>query len=134
MSSRSRVSATRVGMLRGQQRLERLERGTSLLRRKREALVGELFRIARSAADTRAEIDLQARKAWPVLLRAFSADGGPGLRVLGWPARDVRVQVRTGQLWGVIVSDIVRGAAFCAHPGGAGRRPRSVPGGGGGGH
>src|SRR5271169_5690033 len=112
MSSRSRLSATRVGMLRGQQRLERLERGTSLLRRKREALVGELFRIARSAADTRAEIDLQARKAWPVLLRALSADGGATLRVLGWPARDVRVQVRTGQLWGVIVSDIVEAPRF----------------------
>jgi len=112
VSSRSRVSATRVGLLRAQQRLDRLQRGTSLLRRKREALVGELFRIARSAADTRAEIDLQARKAWPVLLRALSADGGAGLRALSWPARDVRVQVRTGQLWGVIVSDIVEAPRF----------------------
>lgn len=112
MSSRSRVSATRVGLLRAQQRLARLERGTSLLRRKREALVGELFRIARSAADTRAEIDLQARKAWPVLLRALSAEGSARLRALAWPARELRVQVRTGQLWGVVVSDIVESPRF----------------------
>ena len=49
VSARSRVSATRMNLLRGQQRLERVARGISLLRRKREALVGELFRIARSA-------------------------------------------------------------------------------------
>jgi V/A-type H+/Na+-transporting ATPase subunit D len=112
MSARSSLSATRVGLLRGQQRLERLERGTSLLRRKREALVGELFRLARRATDTRAEIDVQARKAWPVLLRALSAEGGAGLRVLGWPARDVRVRVRTGQLWGVSISDVVEAPRF----------------------
>jgi V/A-type H+/Na+-transporting ATPase subunit D len=112
MSGRSRLSATRVGLLRGQQRLARLEHGTSLLRRKREALVGELFRLARSAADTRAEIDIHARKAWPVLLRALSAEGRAGLRVLGWPTRDVRVRVRTGQLWGVSVSDVVEAPRF----------------------
>ncbi len=112
MSARLAVSATRVGLLRAQQRLEVLHRGTSLLRRKREALVGELFRLARSAADTRAEIDLQARKAWPVLLRALAAEGGAGLRMLGWPARDIRVRVRTGQLWGVSVSDIVQAPRF----------------------
>jgi V/A-type H+/Na+-transporting ATPase subunit D len=110
--SGSRLAATRVGLLRAKQRLERLERGTSLLRRKREALVGELFRIARSAADSRAEIDLQARTAWPVLLRALSAEGGAGLRVLGWPTRDVRVRIRTGQVWGVGVADIIEAPRF----------------------
>jgi len=98
--------------LRAQQRLERLERGTSLLRRKREALVGELFRLARSAADTRAEIDAHARKAWPVLLRALSAEGRSGLRALGWPARDVRVRVRAGQLWGVGISEVLEAPRF----------------------
>ena len=106
MSVGARLSATRVGLLRAQQRLARLERGTALLRRKREALVAELFRIARNAADTRAEIDAQARKAWPVLLRALEAEGGAGLRALGWPAREVRVRVRTGLVWGVVVSDL----------------------------
>jgi V/A-type H+-transporting ATPase subunit D len=112
MTTANRLPATRVGWLRARQRLERLERGTSLLRRKREALVGELFRIARSAADTRAEIDAQARKAWPVLLGALAAEGAAGLRVLGWPARDVRVRVRPGQVWGVMVSDIVEAPRF----------------------
>ena len=112
MSVAARLSATRVGLLRAQQRLARLERGTSLLRRKREALVAELFRIARSAADTRAEIDAQARLAWPVLLRALGAEGGAGLTALGWPVRDVRVRVRTGLVWGVVVSDIDQAPRF----------------------
>jgi len=112
MSVGARLSATRVGLLRAQQRLARLERGTALLRRKREALVAELFRIARNAADTRAEIDAQARKAWPVLLRALEAEGGAGLRALGWPAREVRVRVRTGLVWGVVVSDLEESPKF----------------------
>jgi len=112
MSTRSRLAATRLGLLRGKQRLERLERGTSLLRRKREALVRELFRIARSAADTRTEIDVQARTAWPVLLRALSAEGRAGLRVLAWPTRDARVRIRTGQVWGVGIADLVEAPRF----------------------
>lgn len=112
MSVGARLPATRVGFLRAQQRLARLERGTSLLRRKREALVAELFRIARTAADTRAEIDARARQAWPVLLRALEAEGGAGLRALGWPAREVRVRVRTGLVWGVVVSDLEESPRF----------------------
>lgn len=127
MSAGARLSATRVGLLRAQLRLERLQRGTSLLRRKREALVGELFRLARSAADSRAEIEVQARKAWPVLLRALSAEGAAGLRVLGWPPRDLRVRVRTGQLWGVSVSDIEAAPRFARTLAARGVSPGSTP-------
>jgi V/A-type H+/Na+-transporting ATPase subunit D len=127
MSARSRVPATRVGLLRAQQRMVRMERGTSLLRRKREALVGELFRLARSAADSRVEIDVQARKAWPALLRALSAEGEAGLRALAWPARDVRVQVRTGQVWGVSVSELMETPRFARTLAARGIAPGASP-------
>ncbi|MGO8968923.1 MAG: V-type ATP synthase subunit D [Myxococcaceae bacterium] len=127
MSARTHLSATRVGLLRAQQRLQRLERGTSLLRRKREALVGELFRIARSAADSRVEIDAQARKAWPALLRALSAEGRVGLQALGWPARGVRVEVRTDQVWGVTVSDVAEAPRFARTLAARGIAPGASP-------
>jgi V/A-type H+/Na+-transporting ATPase subunit D len=106
MSEGPRLHPNRLGLQRAQQRLQRMERATHLLRRKREALVSELFRLARSAVDVRAGIDAQARVAWPLLLRALASDGAGALGALSWPSRDLRVQVRAGVVWGVPVADL----------------------------
>jgi V/A-type H+-transporting ATPase subunit D len=104
--SQTRLPATRLGLLRAQRRLQRLERGTSLLRRKREALVAELFSLARSALDTREQIETQARAAWPVYLDALAAEGAGALRGLAWPSRELPVRVRARVVWGVPVADL----------------------------
>jgi len=104
--SEPRLPATRLGLLRAQRRLERLARGTSLLRRKREALVAELFSLARSALDTRAQIDAHARAAWPVYLEALAAEGAAGLTGLSWPSRELAVHVTARVVWGVPVADL----------------------------
>ena len=51
-----RTSPTRMNLLRAARRLGQVTRGVGLLRRKREALVTELFKLARPAADARALI------------------------------------------------------------------------------
>ena len=104
--SQSRLPATRLGLLRAQRRLERMERGTSLLRRKREALVAELFSLARSALDTRQQIETQARAAWPVYLDALAAEGSGALTGLAWPSRELAVRVSARVVWGVPVADL----------------------------
>jgi len=104
--SEPRLPATRLGLLRTQRRLERLERGTSLLRRKREALVAELFSLARAARDTREEIDAQARAAWPAYLEALAAEGAGALSALAWPSRTLGVRVTARVVWGVPVADL----------------------------
>jgi len=104
--SQGRVAATRLGLLRAQRRLERLERGTSLLRRKREALVAELFSLARSALDTREQIETQARAAWPRYLDALAAEGAGALTGLAWPSRELAVRVTARVVWGVPVADL----------------------------
>jgi V/A-type H+/Na+-transporting ATPase subunit D len=104
--SQTRLPATRLGLLRAQRRLQRLERGTSLLRRKREALVAELFSLARSALDTREQIETQARAAWPVYLDALAAEGAGALSGLAWPSRELPVRVRARVVWGVPVADL----------------------------
>ncbi|MCZ7664741.1 MAG: V-type ATP synthase subunit D [Thermoleophilia bacterium] len=107
MSGLHGVAATRMNLLRVQRRLSRVEKGVELLRRKREALVTELFQLARPAIDSRAQIEERTARAYPLLLEALAAHGRPGLRALGWPARDLTVDVRAGQVWGISVSDIV---------------------------
>jgi V/A-type H+/Na+-transporting ATPase subunit D len=104
--SEARLPPTRLGLLRAQRRLERLERGTSLLRRKREALVAELFALARSALDTREQIEAQARAAWPVYLDALAAEGAGALTGLSWPSRELGVRVTGRVVWGVPVADL----------------------------
>ncbi len=107
MSGAGAMAPTRMNLIRAARRLERVGKGVELLRRKREALVGELFRLARPAADARARIEQGTRQAYPALLGALAAHGLAGLRALAWPARDVAVEIEPGSLWGIAVSTIV---------------------------
>lgn len=107
MSGERRPAPTRQNLLALQRRLERVGKGTSLLRRKREALVTELFRLARPAASARVSIVDAAGSAYPALLTALAREGADGLRALGWPARALRVEIRSGQVWGIAVAEIL---------------------------
>jgi len=108
MSLGARAAPTRQNLLALQRRLERIAKGTGLLRRKREALVAELFRLARPAASARASIADRAATAYPALLSALAREGVDGLQALGWPGRDLGVEIRAGQVWGIAVAEILR--------------------------
>lgn len=107
MSGLAGVTATRLALLRTQRRLARVEKGSSILRRKREALVTQLFTLARPATDTREQIAGKAVGAYSALLAALAAHGASGLRSVGWPDRDLRVEISHSQVWGIPVADIV---------------------------
>ncbi len=98
---------TRMGLLGARRRQERVRKGTDLLRRKREALVAELFRLARPAIDARAVIAQRARIAYPALLRALADQGRSGLRATAWPLREITLDIRTVQVWGVPVAEVL---------------------------
>ena len=102
----NRVAPTRMNLLRTRRQLEQVARGTALLRRKREALVNELFQLARGAVATRARIAEQAADAYPALLGALARHGHAGLTVLGWPSRDLQVEIRAGRVWDVPVAEV----------------------------
>ncbi len=123
MSDLGRMAPTRLNLLRAARRLERLGKGAELLRRKREALVGELFKLARPAADARAQIAAAGRRAYPALLDALARDGATGLRAIGWPARDLVVDLEPGSVWGVVVSRIARRPALTRTLGARGTAP-----------
>lgn len=106
MTGSARLAPTRVNLLRARRRLAQVLRGTALLKRKREALVRELFRLARPASDVRVRIAEGFNEAYDSLLRALAVHGRAGLRVIAGPSRSLAVQVEPAQLWGIAVSDI----------------------------
>lgn len=101
-----RSSPTRLNLLRAARRLVQVTHSVGLLRRKREALVAELFRLARPAADARAQIATVGARAYPLLLTALAVHGRTGLRALAWPESNVEVDVEPGTVWGIVVSRI----------------------------
>jgi V/A-type H+-transporting ATPase subunit D len=103
----SGIAPTRSNLLAGQRRLERVSKGAELLRRKREALVVEIVRLARPAADARALIAEKALLAYPMLLRALGVEGYAGLRAIAWPLREVALEIRPAQVWGIPLAEIV---------------------------
>src|ERR1041384_6834990 len=121
--SEARLAPTRLALVRANRRLQRLSRGAAVLRRKREALVTELFRIARPAADARDAIARVAREAYPHLLAALAKHGFSGLRAIAWPGRDLTVDLEPGSVWGVVVSRIVARPAIRGTLGARGTAP-----------
>lgn len=106
MSARDRLAATRSNLLRARRELARVQKGATLVRRKREALVNELFRIARPAIDVRARIHDASRAAGEALVEALGVHGAGELERMAWPVRDVRVELQPATVWGIPVSDI----------------------------
>jgi V/A-type H+-transporting ATPase subunit D len=107
MSKLGESTGTRMALLRARQRRERVTRGNDLLRRKRQALVAELLRVARPAADTRSQIETQTRRALPALLDALAVNGAAELDSQALP-RQLTVELRTAQVWGTTVVEVLQ--------------------------
>jgi V/A-type H+-transporting ATPase subunit D len=97
------LPTTRSTLLMLARRRDRVAKGAALLRKKREALVAELFRIARPALDARVAISEEAAKAYELLLTALSLHGAAELEALGRPERNVTVEVGSRMVWGIAV-------------------------------
>jgi len=108
MTRGPRTPATRASLVRSRRRLDQVQKGAALLKRKRESLVDELFARARTAVTSREAIDAQARKAWHSLWHALSAHGRDALTPLGWPTREVEVDLAAIELWGLRVVTLER--------------------------
>ena len=104
--STARLVPTRSTLLRARAQLERVRRGADAVSRKRQALVGHLFRIARPAIDARAEIAQRVNEAAATLFDALAVNGLDALRVVGLPPRELTVDVTPAQIWGVPVADV----------------------------
>ncbi len=102
-----RLPPTRVSLLRARRELARVRRGATLVRRKREALVAELFRLARPVVDVRARIGEAATRAAEAVGAALAAQDQAALDAMAWPLPDPPVRIRPAQVWGIAVSDVI---------------------------
>jgi V/A-type H+/Na+-transporting ATPase subunit D len=112
MTRSTAAPATRSTLLRCMRRLEQVRRGAALLKRKRQSLVDELFARARTAVTSREAIDAQARRAWRSIASARASVGGDQLAPIGWPTRQVAVDLATVELWGLRVAELVQRPAL----------------------
>jgi H(+)-transporting ATP synthase subunit D len=94
--------------VRCRRRLDQVRRGAALLRRKRASLVDELFARARTAVTSREAIEEEARRAWQSLWTAAAAQGGAALTPLGWPTRELSVELSVSDLWGLKLVALAR--------------------------
>ena len=108
MTRGPRAAATRSSLVRFRRRLDQVQKGAALLKRKRESLVDELFARARTAVTSREAIDSQAREAWHSLWRALSAHGSDALTPLGWPTREIEVDLAATELWGLKMAALAK--------------------------
>jgi H(+)-transporting ATP synthase subunit D len=102
-----RTPPTRHALLRMGRRLERVRTAAELLSRKRSALVNELFRTARPVLDAREAIEWQAAVAYAALLHAAADRGHPTLHALSIPLRELGVELRPTEAWGLPGAEIV---------------------------
>jgi V/A-type H+-transporting ATPase subunit D len=106
--TRAGIPASRSNVMRYRRRLVQVQKGAVLLTRKRQSLIEELFARARVAMSSREEIDAHARRAWETLLTALSSSGSDGLAPLGWPTRELDVDVSSSELWGLRVVQLLK--------------------------
>ena len=123
MTRGTRVPATRSGLMRCRRRLDQVQKGAALLKRKRESLVNGLFARARTAVSSREAIDAQAREAWQALLEALAANGAEALPPLGWPPRLLDVELSAVELWGLRVAALVQRPSVVRSPASRGVLP-----------
>lgn len=107
MSTTRRTPPTRHELRHLQRRLERVSTATGLLLRKRQALVSELFRVAGSALEDREEIEARSAAASAALRAAEAGHVHAHLRALALPGREVEVELRPVETWGVPSAEIV---------------------------
>jgi H(+)-transporting ATP synthase subunit D len=123
---KARVSPTRSELLRSRRLLQRVDKGAALLRRKREALVRELFPLARPAVEARRAIAEAADHAYRAELAAVAIHGTGDLEATAWPGREVEVELELARVWGVTVPKISKVPALRRGLAARGTSPQEV--------
>lgn len=103
-----RVASTRSNLVKLRRRLVQVQKGATLLRRKRESLVAELFKRARPAIDERKAIEAQTIEASRAVLEALATHSPEELAAASWPARELLVELERVQAFGLSAVALTR--------------------------
>jgi V/A-type H+-transporting ATPase subunit D len=104
---KSNVKPTRMELLNTKQKLILAQKGHTLLKQKRDALVLEFLAIIKKAQDLRSQVDAQMLKSYKSLAIAEAFHGETFLETASLAAHKVpEIEVRTKNIMGLKIPDI----------------------------
>ncbi|MCS7173135.1 MAG: V-type ATP synthase subunit D [Armatimonadetes bacterium] len=101
------VSPTRMNLLQRKNQLRVALQGVDLLKRKRDALVAEFFRVVRQALEARDRLNAACEKAYIILSLAKAVEGRQALEAAALVERSpTLVDIEIRNIWGIKVPEV----------------------------
>ncbi|HEX7040482.1 MAG TPA: V-type ATP synthase subunit D [Trueperaceae bacterium] len=101
------IAPTRSNLLQRRDQVKLAVRGADLLKRKRDALVGEFFALVRSSLEARRQLAQASREAYFALFLANAWDGPENVSSLALAeSQQVEVELRMENIFGVKVPQV----------------------------
>lgn len=101
------ISPTRMNLLQRRNQLRVAQQGVDLLKRKRDALVADFFKIVREALVARERLAAACREAYVMLSLAKAWEGREALEAAALPARrDILVAIDVRNVWGTKIPEV----------------------------
>ena len=101
------ISPTRMNLLQRRSQLQVAQQGVDLLKRKRDALVADFFKIVRESLAARERLAAACREAYLMLTLAKAFEGREALESAALPAaRDIMVAIDIRNVWGTKIPEV----------------------------
>lgn len=101
------ISPTRMNLLQRRNQLRIAQQGVDLLKRKRDALVADFFKIVREALAARERLTAAAREAYVFLSLAKAVEGKEALETAAIAdRREVLVDIEMRNVWGTRIPEV----------------------------
>ncbi len=101
------VSATRMNLLQRRDQLRVGQQGVDLLKRKRDALVADFFKLVRESLAARERLSAACQEAYIMLTLAKAWEGREALEAAALPTRrDILVDIDIRNVWGTKIPEV----------------------------
>jgi V/A-type H+-transporting ATPase subunit D len=101
------ISPTRMNLLQRRNQLRVAQQGVDLLKRKRDALVADFFKIVRQSLAARDQLAAACRDAYVLLTVAKAVEGREALEAAAIPARrDLLIDIEVRNVWGTKIPEV----------------------------
>jgi V/A-type H+-transporting ATPase subunit D len=101
------ISPTRMNLLQRRNQLRVAQQGVDLLKRKRDALVADFFKIVRQALAAREQLAEACKDAYTMLTLAKALEGREALEAAAMAARrDIKVMIEIRNVWGTKIPEV----------------------------
>jgi V/A-type H+-transporting ATPase subunit D len=107
MATAEVISPTRMNLLQRRNQLRVAQQGVDLLKRKRDALVADFFKIVRHSLAARDQLAAACRDAYVMLTLAKAWEGREALEAAAIPARrDLLIDIEIRNVWGTKIPEV----------------------------